>query len=83
MAWHMGHPLAQTIFTSLYIDKMLFPNPSDIEETYFDQSHGSAAEEPLLLRILRAYCLGLIKTCFYVKHRVEMENFYEVRMKGL
>jgi len=29
MAWHMGHPLSQTLFTSLYIDRILTSNPKD------------------------------------------------------
>ncbi|CZR53954.1 probable MAK10 Glucose-repressible protein [Phialocephala subalpina] len=75
MAWHMGHPLAQTIFTSLYIDKLLSPSPISIQQTHFDSRH--SFDEPLTLRILRAYCLGLIKTCFYVNSRVKTEHFYE------
>ncbi len=78
MAWHMGHPLAQTIFTSLYIDKLLSPTPLDIEQTYFDKREGAVSEESLALRVLRAYCLGLIKTCCFVNMRVKEEHYYEV-----
>ncbi|POS84228.1 hypothetical protein EPUL_003377 [Erysiphe pulchra] len=74
MAWHMGHPLAQTIFTSLHIDKVLCPSPLGINEAYFDQN---ASNELLMHRTLRAYCLGLIKTCCYVHHRINAEHFYE------
>ncbi|KAF4625910.1 hypothetical protein G7Y89_g12252 [Cudoniella acicularis] len=58
MAWHMGYPLAQTIFSSLYIDRLLDPCPTNLEQTYFDRSE-SCSDEPLNLQILRAYCLGL------------------------
>jgi hypothetical protein len=77
MAWHMGHPLGQTIFTSLYIDRLLDPCPTQIKETYFDRSE-SAADESLDDQILRAYCLGLVKTCGYVNERVKAEHYYEV-----
>ncbi|KAB8303783.1 hypothetical protein EYC80_005161 [Monilinia laxa] len=77
MAWHMGHPLAQTIFTSLYIDRLLHPSPLSLDETMFDRSESCDGDEPLMLQILRAYCLGLIKTCWYVNNRVRSENFYE------
>ncbi|KAE8441549.1 hypothetical protein EG329_004857 [Mollisiaceae sp. DMI_Dod_QoI] len=77
MAWHIGHPLAQTIFTSLYIDRLLSPHPQSIQETYFDKRRNSVTDEPITLRVLRAYCLGLIKTCFYVDNRVKAEHFYE------
>jgi len=76
MAWHMGHPLAQTIFTSLYIDRILSPCPLDIDQTYVDRSDGFT-DEPITSRILRAYCLGLIKTCYYVNNRVKSEHTYE------
>ncbi len=77
MAWHMGHPLAQTIFTSLYIDRIMSPCPVNINQTYFDRSE-SCEDEPPMLQVLRAYCLGLIKTCYYVNNRVRSEHMYEV-----
>ncbi|TGO40307.1 hypothetical protein BHYA_0039g00490 [Botrytis hyacinthi] len=77
MAWHMGHPLAQTIFTSLYIDRILHPSPLSLNETRFDRDESCAEDEPLMLQVLRAYCLGLIKTCWYVNNRVRSEHFYE------
>ncbi|KAF7868334.1 hypothetical protein EAF04_004866 [Stromatinia cepivora] len=77
MAWHMGHPLAQTIFTSLYIDRVLYPSPSSLDETFFDKSESCSENEPFMLQVLRAYCLGLIKTCWYVNNRVRSEHFYE------
>ena len=73
----MGHPLAQTIFTSLYIDRILEPCPTSLEQTYFDRSE-SCEDEPLMHQILRAYCLGLLKTCGYVNQRVKSEHYYEV-----
>ena len=83
MAWHMGYPLAQTIFTSLYIDRLLSPCPTSLKETIFDKSEGAPDEEPLLMRILRTYCIGLIKTCFHVQIRVKSEHFYEVWVNQL
>ena len=80
MAWHMGHPLAQTIFTSLYIDRLLSPSPISLGETIFDRNESCSCDEPLTLRVLRAYCVGLIKTCFYVNTRVKSEHYYEVRI---
>ncbi len=78
MAWHMGHPLAQTIFTSLYIDRLLSRFPTDVSQTYFTGNIGLTENEPLTLSVLRAYCLGLIKTCSYVNARVKSEHYYEV-----
>ncbi|RDW71406.1 putative MAK10 [Coleophoma cylindrospora] len=77
MAWHMGHPLSQTIFTSLYIDRILSPCPLILDHTLFDRSESAPSDEPLTLQTLRAYCVGLIKTCHYVNSRVKAEHFYE------
>ncbi|PSS22902.1 hypothetical protein M430DRAFT_33575 [Amorphotheca resinae ATCC 22711] len=77
MAWHMGYPLSQTIFTSLYIDRLLMPTPTSLEQTYFDKGGSCSVDEPLTLQVLRAYCLGLIKTCWFVNNRVRSEHYYE------
>lgn len=78
MAWHQGYPLSQTIFTSLYIDRIMTPAPLNLEQTYFDRSESCSDEEPLTMQVLRAYCLGLIKTCAFVNDRVKAEHYYEV-----
>ena len=55
--------------------------PNSISVTRFDRESG---EEPLLLRVLRAYCIGLVKTCGFVNHRVKAEHYYEVcRSQGI
>ena|ERR1700722_16768304 len=78
MAWHMGHPLSQTIFTSLYIDRLLNSKQVKWESIRFGNSGDGFENEPLILRVLRAYCLGLIKTCSHVNNRIKSEHFYEV-----
>jgi hypothetical protein len=78
MAWHMGHPLSQTIFTSLYIDKLLNSKRANLEDIHFGKLTDTSHDEPLNLRVLRAYCLGLIMTCSHVNNRVKSEHFYEV-----
>jgi N-alpha-acetyltransferase 35, NatC auxiliary subunit len=78
MAWHMGHPLSQTIFTSLYIDKLLNSKKPKLEDIRFGILTDASYDEPLNLRVLRAYCLGLIMTCSHINNRVKSEHFYEV-----
>lgn len=78
MAWHMGHPLSQTIFTSLYIDKLLNVKKANLENIHFGNLADELHDEPVTLRILRAYCFGLIMTCSHVNNRVKSEHFYEV-----
>ncbi|KAL4785481.1 Mak10 subunit, NatC N-terminal acetyltransferase-domain-containing protein [Aspergillus varians] len=79
MAWHMGHPLSQTLFTSIYLDKLLWPIPRHFEDAHFGHE-GLAADKQmpdLVHVVLRAYCLGLIKCCDFVHTRVASEFYYE------
>jgi hypothetical protein len=78
MAWHMGHPLSQTIFTSLYIDKLLNSKKPNLEDIRFGILTDASYDETLNLCVLRAYCLGLIMTCSHINNRVKSEHFYEV-----
>ncbi|KAL4896886.1 Mak10 subunit, NatC N-terminal acetyltransferase-domain-containing protein [Aspergillus ambiguus] len=79
MAWHMGHPLSQTLFTSLYLDKLLWPVPKSLEEAHFGRPHPAGSEETLELvqLVLRAYCLALVKCCDFVHARISTEYYYE------
>ncbi len=73
----MGHPLSQTLFTSLYLDRLLWPEPKTLEQARFERD-GSQDGNVMLHSILRAYCLGLIKTCDFVHRAIVSEHFYEV-----
>ena|SRR5436190_19241756 len=33
----MGHPLSQTVFTSIYLDRLLWPVPATLEEAQFNR----------------------------------------------
>ena len=35
MAWHIGYPLSQTLLTSVYIEALLNPTPTNITEVNF------------------------------------------------
>ena len=78
MAWHMGNPLMQTLFTSLHIERLLWPDPKTLDQARFDRAIEGQSEKPWLHVILRAYCLGLIKCCDYVHRRISAELYYEV-----
>lgn len=79
MAWHLGYPLSQTLLTSVYIEAMLVPEPTRIEEADFIRNHqgDSTTRDPMFV-VLRAYCLGLLKVCWYVHERIKFEHYYEV-----
>ena len=82
MAWHMGNPLSQTLFTSLYIDRLLWPEPKTVEHASFTGTENGteeSMEQDLLNRVLRSYCLALIKTCDMVHEKISRETYYEVR----
>lgn len=83
MAWHEGYPLAQTVFTSHYIDKLLSTEAKRIVDVQF--SHGEAKGGGLVHVALRAYCIGLVKCIDYALDEVNRSlegggsrvNFYE------
>lgn len=80
MAWHMGHPLSQTLFTSFYIDRLLWPEPKTLNQARFNRQTNPIPENNLTNLVLRAYCLGLVKTCDFVHRRIGTEHYYEVRI---
>lgn len=76
----MGHPLSQTLFTSIYLDRLLWPIPATLDDARFNRQGGEGSKEPELVSIvLRAYCLALVKSCDRVIARVSLEYYYEVR----
>ena len=79
MAWHLGYPLAQTLFTSVYIDTMLRSPPMTIRDADFLKDRAPYAPRDPMLGALRAYCLGLVKACYFVNERVKYEHSYEVK----
>lgn len=78
MAWHLGYPLSQTLFTNVYIDAILTPEPVSLEDADFVRNRSPGSDRDPLLAILRAYCLGLLKACWYVNERLVQEHYYEV-----
>lgn len=80
MAWHMGHPLSQSLFSSFYIDKLLWPEPETLKEASFDREGKVGNENAMVHLVLRAYCVALIKTCGSVYHTICSQLFYEVRL---
>ncbi|KAM4059971.1 mak10 subunit, natC n(alpha)-terminal acetyltransferase domain-containing protein [Hirsutella rhossiliensis] len=77
MSWHMGYPLSQTLFTSVYVEALLMPNPLSIHEAKFVRRAYDDANQQPMLQVLRAYCLGMLKACGYVNERIKSEHFYE------
>ena len=78
MAWHMGYPLLQSLFTSHHIDRLLSSDPKTLEDARFDQSKKAGQMSARLQSVLRAYCLAVIKTCDFVHRRICSEHYYEV-----
>lgn len=38
MSWHQGYPLSQTLFVSVHIDRLLWPEPRTVDEALFHRS---------------------------------------------
>ncbi|EEQ34004.1 conserved hypothetical protein [Microsporum canis CBS 113480] len=84
VAWHMGHPLSQTLFTSIYLDHLLWPVPKSLDDAVFNgkratpgPANGDENVGGMVTVVLRAYCLALIKACGFVHERVASEFYYE------
>jgi hypothetical protein len=78
MAWHSGYPLSQTLFTSVYIDKLLWPETKILEQAQFYR--GDVPDKKLpgpILQVLRAYCLALIKGCDFVIAKITGRDYFE------
>lgn len=82
MAWHLGYPLSQTVLTSVYVEALLMPIPTNVHEADFLRGTGTDIKSHPPLEVLRAYCLGLIKACAYVNERIRLEHYYEVSPPG-
>ncbi len=79
MAWHLGYPLSQTLFTNFYIEAMLMPPPVTLDDVDFARPGAGPARQDPMLGVLRAYCMGLLKACGWVNDRIKVEHYYEVR----
>lgn len=78
MAWHTGYPLSQTLLTSVYIDRLLWPEPKTFEEAQFYRGEIPDSKRPdTLLEVLRAYCIALIKCCDFVIAKIVGRDYFE------
>ncbi|KAK8191131.1 Mak10 subunit, NatC N-terminal acetyltransferase-domain-containing protein [Phyllosticta capitalensis] len=87
MAWHQGYPLSQTLFISVHIDRVLYPEPRELADSFFsrrDRRTGRLLDpdpfppgKPRMHYVLWAYILGLIKYCDNVVQRVTSRDYFE------
>ncbi|KUI57998.1 N-alpha-acetyltransferase 35, NatC auxiliary subunit [Cytospora mali] len=77
VAWHLGYPLSQTLFTSVYLEAIMMPRPVRIQDAHFTRDPEDNVHRDPMLQVLRAYCLGLLKACWYVNERIKFEHYYE------
>ncbi|EHY54835.1 N-alpha-acetyltransferase, non-catalitic subunit [Exophiala dermatitidis] len=78
VAWHTGYPLSQTLFTSVHIERLLWPEPKHLTDARFDRGDsGMTQTSSLLLSVFQPYCLGLIKCCDLVLSTITSEHYYE------
>ncbi|KAJ3555554.1 hypothetical protein NPX13_g10334 [Xylaria arbuscula] len=77
MAWHLGYPLSQTVLTSVHVDALMNPEPKRIDDVDFTSEPPGSSEKSPFLYVLRAYCAGLVKSCFTVNELVKETLYYE------
>ncbi|KAK3947480.1 Mak10 subunit, NatC N-terminal acetyltransferase-domain-containing protein [Pseudoneurospora amorphoporcata] len=75
MAWHLGYPLSQTILTSVYIEALVEPASATLQEADFVRNRKTPRDP--MTTVLRAYCLGLVRTCADVLETIRDELYYE------
>ncbi|KJZ75053.1 hypothetical protein HIM_05539 [Hirsutella minnesotensis 3608] len=77
ISWHLGYPLSQTLFTSVYVEALLMPTPLKIDDAQFVRFGRVETNQQPMSMVLRAYCLGMLKACGYVNERIKSEHYYE------
>lgn len=78
VAWLNGYPLSQTLFTSVHIDRLLWPDPKHLDEANFDRTSNNHEHRSSRNLILRLFCLLLVKTCDMILQTVTSQHYYEV-----
>ena len=76
-AWQQGHSLAQTVFTCLYIDKLLWPVPRTLSDANFYRDAPLSRAGKLVDIVLRAYCCAVVKTCDLIQTQITSQQYYE------
>ncbi|KAG9681025.1 Mak10-domain-containing protein, partial [Aureobasidium melanogenum] len=78
MAWHQGYALSQTLFTSLHMYSLLTPYYRPLNAIVFNPKRTSPEQpDSLISSVLRAFCLGIIKSCDAVVQEITSEHYYE------
>ncbi|GIZ37087.1 hypothetical protein CKM354_000055000 [Cercospora kikuchii] len=72
MLFHEGYPLSQNVFTSLHIFRLVDPG-----NTYPYNLALSEGNPSFTQRILRIYCLAVIKSCQLVLECIQAQTYYE------
>ncbi|KAI5245798.1 Mak10-domain-containing protein [Aureobasidium subglaciale] len=78
MSWHQGYALSQTLFTSLHMYSLLTPYYRPLSAIVFSPKRSSPEDpDPLISSVLRAFCLGIMKSCDAVIQEITSEHYYE------
>lgn len=81
-AWHMGYPLSQTLFTSVHLERLLWPEPKRLSATRFRRGDSHVPHPSSLLEdVFQPYCIALVKSCDLVHSMVTSHHYYEVRFQ--
>jgi hypothetical protein len=79
MAWHQGYALSQTLFTSLHMYSLLTNYYRPLGHVVFKKmsSKHNKDDHVLISKVLRAFCIGVIKSCDAVIQEITSEHYYE------
>ncbi|KAK5043579.1 hypothetical protein LTR84_011386 [Exophiala bonariae] len=78
VAWHQGYPLSQTLFTSVHLERLLWPEPKKLSDACFHRDAlGGMSDGSIITAVLEPFCLALIKCCDLVLTMVSGHHYYE------
>lgn len=78
----MGHPLSQTLFTCLYMERLVWPQAKTLERVHFSRDDGGSSGDDLLSKVLRCFCIASLKACHLVRSMITSTMFFEVRCES-
>ncbi len=75
----MGYPLSQTLFASVHLERLLWPEPQRLSDARFHLEDAAIVQSTSLLEdVFRPFCLALVKACDLVLAMIGSQHYYEV-----
>ncbi|EME86545.1 uncharacterized protein MYCFIDRAFT_11282, partial [Pseudocercospora fijiensis CIRAD86] len=81
MLFQAGYPLSQNVFTSLHIFRLIDPEnrcvTTNVKPYPFDFVPNGGHKQPLVHKVLHAYCIAVLKTCDLALRCIQSQIYFE------